>query len=168
VPVFKTGALDHSATSPYIQDNTLFIRYAQRVKYIGVDYGTKRIGIAVSDDTGKLAFPLTTLEAGPSALAKIVELIKEKEAEKVILGESKNFKNEPNLVMEDIEQFKKDLAEMCGIQVEYEPEFFSSAAAAHQFAPDGSRKQNPSQDKLDAAAAALILQSYLDRNRKVE
>jgi RNase H-fold protein (predicted Holliday junction resolvase) len=67
--------------------------------------------------------------------------------------------------MEDIEQFTKDIAELTGLGVEYEPEFFSSAAAAHQFTPDGSRKQNPSQEKLDASAAALILQSYLDRKR---
>jgi RNase H-fold protein (predicted Holliday junction resolvase) len=70
--------------------------------------------------------------------------------------------------MEDIEQFKTDLAELTGLTVEYEPELFSSAAAAWQYTPDGSRKQNPSQEKLDAAAAALILQSYLDRKRTIQ
>ena len=70
--------------------------------------------------------------------------------------------------MEDIEQFKKDIAELTGLPVEYERELFTSSMAARQFTPDGSRKENPSQEKLDASAAALILQGYLDRNRKTQ
>ena len=133
------------------------------MKYLGVDYGTKRIGLAVSDDTGSMAFPLTTIEAGKEALSKVAEEVQKNNIEKIVIGESRNFQNEPNDVMEDIEQFKKDLAGLSGKEVVYEQEFMSSAAAARQYAPDGSRKQNPSQAKLDAAAAALILQSYLDR-----
>ena len=136
------------------------------MKYLGIDYGTKRIGIAVSDDTGTLAFPLTTIGASREALEQVVALAKENRVEKIVIGESKNFKNEPNEVMEDVEQFKKDISELTGLAVEYEPEFFSSAAAARQYTPDGSRKANPSQEKLDAAAAALILQSFLDRMKK--
>ncbi len=135
------------------------------MRHLGIDYGTKRIGLAVSDDTGMLAFPLAVVPSGPEALAKIAALAKERGVEHIVLGESRNFKNEPNVVMEDIEQFKADLAELSGLPVDYEREFFSSAAAARQFAPGDSRKKNPSQEKLDAAAAALILQSYLDRRR---
>ncbi len=165
-PVFKTGALDHYATPPYIEDNTLFIRYAQRVKYLGIDYGTRRIGVAVSDDTGSVAFPLTVVPSDGDALSHIATLAKENNAETIIVGESFNFKDEPNEVMEDIEQFKKDIAELTQLPVEYERELFTSAQAARQFAPDGSRKEMPSQEKLDASAAALILQGYLDRTRK--
>ena len=94
------------------------------MKYLGIDYGTKRIGIAVSDDSGTLAFPRTTLAAGPAALSTIVEMIKTEQAGKVVLGESRDFKGEPNLVMEDIEQFKKDLHELSGVEVVYESELF--------------------------------------------
>ena len=83
------------------------------------------------------------------------------------MGESRNFAGEKNEVMEDIEQFKQDIGELAGVSVHYEREFFTSAMAARQFAPEeGSRKANPSQEKLDASAAALILQSYLDRLKK--
>lgn len=133
------------------------------MKYLGIDYGTKRIGLAISDETGQMAFPLAVVDAGKEALATIAEEIQKNKIEKIVLGESRNFKNEPNLVMENIEQFKKDLQEISGKDVVYEQEFMSSAAAARQYEPDGSRKQNPSQNKLDAAAAALILQSFLDR-----
>ena len=148
------------------------------MKYLGIDYGTKRIGVAVSDDTGALAFPLTTVPANPEALQAVHALVKENRVEKIILGESRNFKNEPNSVMEDIEQFKKDLEEVSGLPVEYQQEFMTSMEAARQYEPGaspvaglrprGSRKANPSQEKLDAAAAALILQSYLDRTRGVQ
>ncbi len=136
------------------------------MKYIGIDYGTKRIGVATSDDAGTMAFPHGVIESNREALSNIAALIQEKNIGGIVMGESKNFKNEPNDLMEDIEQFKNDLAELTGLKVEYEPEFFSSAAAAHQFTPDGSRKAPPSQDKLDASAAAIILQSFLDRIKK--
>ena len=135
------------------------------MKYLGIDYGTKRIGVAVSDDTGTLAFPLTTVDAGRGALLAIVEIADSEKAEKIVIGESRNYKNEPNDVMEDIERFKKDFAESSGIPVEYELEFMTSAQALRQ----GQDKRGGGGvlgESLDASAAALILQSYLDRNRK--
>ena len=139
------------------------------MKYIGIDYGTKNIGLAVSDDGGTVAFPLTTITAGREAVSNVAALIKENGAEAVVMGESRNFAGERNEVMEDIEQFKKDIGELSGLPVHYEREFFTSALAARQFAPEEkSRKANPSQEKLDASAAALILQSYLDRTKKVQ
>lgn len=134
------------------------------MKYLGLDYGTKRIGVAVSDDTGALAFPLTIIIAGPKALTEVADLAQKNKVGSIVIGESLNFKNESNAVMEDIEQFKKDLTELAQVPVHYEREFFTSAFAARQFAPEEkSHKQNQNQDKLDASAAALILQSYLDR-----
>ncbi len=136
------------------------------MKYLGIDYGTKKIGVAVSDDGGTVAFPLTTLKSDRDAVGEVAALAKSREVGTIVIGESRNFQNEPNPVMEDIEQFKKDIANLTGLPVEYEREFFTSTQAARQFAPDGSRKENPSQEKLDASAAALILQGYLDRIKK--
>jgi putative holliday junction resolvase len=125
------------------------------MKYLGIDYGTKRIGVAVSDDNHTLAFPLAVVETGPNALTEIAELLEKNRAEKIVLGESRNFKNEPNPLQEDIEQFKKDLEELTKLSVVFEPEFMTSALAARE----GETKN------IDASAAALILQSYLDKNR---
>lgn len=137
------------------------------MKYLGIDYGTKRIGVAVSDDTGSLAFPLEVVRAGANAVSEVHTLAQKNNVGAYVLGESRNFKNEPNAVMEDIEQFKKDLEELTGLPVHYEREFFTSAAAARQFAPEEkTRKEAPSQEKLDAAAAALILQSFLDKQKR--
>ncbi len=143
-PVLKTGVPQGTVSSNLTPS---------AMKYLGIDYGTKRIGMAVSDDTGSLAFPLTTVESDRDALSRVCALAKENKVEAIILGESKDFKNEPNPVMEDIGQFKKDLEELSGLPVTYESEFMTSAQA---------EREGESKD-LDAAAAALILQSYLDR-----
>lgn len=137
------------------------------MKHVGIDYGTKRIGVAVSDETATLAFPLATVPANQESLSRVVELAKENGAEKIVIGESRDLQGGANAVMEDIEQFKKDLEALSGLPCEYEREFFTSAMASRQFAPqEGSRKQNPPHDTLDASAAALILQSYLDRQKQ--
>jgi putative Holliday junction resolvase len=134
------------------------------MKYIGIDYGTKRIGIAVSDETGSLAFPLGVVKAGQGALEEVASIARENGVQKIIIGESRDNSGRPNEVMEDIERFKKDIEGLTGLPADYEREFFTSTHAARQFAPqEKSRKQNPSHDNLDASAAALILQSYLDR-----
>ena len=135
------------------------------MKYLGIDYGTKRIGLATSDGGGSMAFPYSTVKAGPGALAEIHAIIKKEVVERVVLGESLNFKGEANTVMESIAEFKKDLEALTGLTVAYEAEFLSSAAAARQFDVDVGRKEKLDQSKLDAAAAAIILQSYLDRNK---
>lgn len=120
------------------------------MRHVGIDYGTKRIGVAVSDEMGRVAFPVGTVAAGRGALAKVAEIVRENAAQRIVIGESLDFKNEPNAVQEDIEQFKKDLAELAGVPCEYEREFFTSALAERSGGDDSS-------------AAALILQSYLDR-----
>lgn len=137
------------------------------MKYLGIDYGTKKIGLALSDDDGRVAFPHSVIKAGPQALSEIHSLITERGVGEIILGESRDYTGEKNAVMEDIEQFKRDLEELTSLPVHFEQELLTSAQAARQFAPEeGSRKQNPSQDMLDAAAAALILQSFLDKMNK--
>lgn len=139
------------------------------MKYLGIDYGTKRIGLAISDDGGSVAFPLTTIEAGSSALSEVAELAQKNGAQKIVLGEPRDLAGQRNAVMESADQFKVDLENLTGLPIEYEREFFTSAMAARQFTPEEkSRKANPSQEKLDASAAALILQSYLDRSKRVE
>ena len=142
------------------------------MKYLGIDYGTKRIGVAVSDDTGTLAFPLGLVAAGAGALEEVLELARENGVETFVLGESRNFKGEANPVMREIEKFKVAL-EAAGKKVILEPEYMTSAAAEHQHththgAHTGrpTRKEAVSKEFLDSSAAALILQSFLDRTKQ--
>lgn len=133
------------------------------MKYIGIDYGTKRIGVAVSDDEGRVAFPLTMVETGPKALSEVDMLIKQNRVATVVLGESKDLSGQPNPVQENIEQFAKDLSEVSAVPVVFEPEFLTSAMAGRQ---GQDKRGEGGVAKSDASAAALILQSYLDRKNQ--
>ncbi|MBP9711239.1 MAG: Holliday junction resolvase RuvX [Candidatus Pacebacteria bacterium] len=131
------------------------------MKYLGIDYGTKRIGVAQSDEGGMIAFPLATVTAGTQAVQEVAQLALDNRIEKIVIGESKNFAGEANAVMKDIEQFKAALAEATKLPVEYEPEFMTSAQAARQGLD--KRGEGNKKEDIDASAAALILQAFLDR-----
>lgn len=125
------------------------------MRYMGIDYGTKRVGIALSDESGAMAFPESVIENNDSLLEKITDLIKEKEVEAVVMGESKDFKGKDNSVMTDIRDFQNKL-EVLGIEVYLEPEFLTSHQAAQI---QGENAMH------DASAATIILNSYLSRQK---
>lgn len=119
--------------------------------YIGVDYGKKRVGVAISDESGKLAFPFEVVQQ-PHAFARICALAKERQAVKIVMGDSKNFKNEDNTIMDSVRTFAEKLQTETQVPVVFQPEFMTSVQASREVG----------KEKLDAAAAALILQSFLD------
>jgi putative Holliday junction resolvase len=141
------------------------------VKYLGIDYGKKRIGVAVSDEGAVMAFPLGTVEGGVGALSEVLDIVKENEVKIAVMGESRDLSGKPNPIMGEIEQFAEQL-QAAGVVVEFEPEFFTSAQALRQvqgklMRPTQRVPMNKVvQENYDASAAALILQSYLDRLRK--
>lgn len=141
------------------------------MKYLGIDYGKKRIGVAVSDEGAVMAFPLGTVEGGAGALGEVLDIVKENDVKIAVMGESRDLSGKPNPIMGEIERFAEQL-QAAGIIVEFEPEFFTSAQAERQFgnltveAPRARKVKAASPEHYDASAAALILQSYLDRLRK--
>jgi putative Holliday junction resolvase len=126
------------------------------MRYLGIDFGEKRVGVALSDDDGKIAFPKAVLPAGPDLLRQIIDLTMQNGVEIVVMGESRDYHGKINEIMWKIEGFKKQLETM-GKKVIYEPEFMTSSQAA---------KITGENEMLDASAAAIILQSYLDKNKK--
>jgi len=126
------------------------------MKYIGIDFGTKRVGVALSDERGELAFPRVVIENNRSLGTKIKELCERELVEKMIVGESLGYDQKPNAVMKDIEAFVRDMTEMLGIPIELEPEFMTSAQA---------EQVRGKHAMIDASAAAIILQSYLDKQK---
>jgi putative Holliday junction resolvase len=123
------------------------------MKYLGIDFGSKRVGIAVSDDEGRMAFPYLVLQNN-NLLEEIEKIIKKEKIGEIVIGESKNFQGEPNKIMAEIEKFKKELEEKLKIKVWFEPEFMTSSQA---------KQITGENDMQDASAAAIILQSYLDK-----
>jgi putative Holliday junction resolvase len=124
------------------------------MRYIGIDYGTKRIGVALSDESNSFALPHSVIKNTKTALSELNEIICANDVETVVLGESKNYHGEDNKVMGDIRKFKDEIENKLGKRVVFEPEMMTSMEAEHI---QGKTKM------LDASAAALILKSYLDR-----
>ena len=124
------------------------------MKYLGIDFGSKRIGIAVSDDEGKMAFPYSVVSNDRNLLEEIEKIIKEEKIETIVIGESKDFKGEPNKIMAGINKFRRELEDKTKIKVFLEPEFMTSSQAEHI---QGKNEMH------DASAAAIILQSFLDK-----
>jgi putative Holliday junction resolvase len=133
----------------------VFWLYTKTVIYLGIDYGKKRVGVAFSDETGKVAFPLAVLPNNDTLLSSLKSILADKKAGKIVLGESNNLDGKPNAIMKDVEKFKTDLGSVAEVPIIYEPEFWSSFQA---------ERWQGKNEFLDASAAAIILQSYLDRN----
>lgn len=123
-------------------------------RFLGIDFGTKRIGVALSDEDGRIAFPETEFENRKNVVERISQLCKEKEVDAIVVGESTNHKGEDNPVMEHIRTFKSELAEKVDMPIHFENEYFSTAHAAQDRDTPGH---------YDASAAAIILQRFLDK-----
>ena len=139
------------------------------MKYLGIDYGTKRVGLAVSDEGGKLAFPYSVI-AHNAGLATVIGTIIEKEKiGAVVIGESTTEAGIDNPVQKQIALFAQTLEKKCKVSVFFEKEFFTSAEAHGR---KGKEQLHARQTAfvaplhLDARAAALILQRYLDKHSK--
>ncbi|MFA6269619.1 MAG: Holliday junction resolvase RuvX [Candidatus Paceibacterota bacterium] len=124
------------------------------MKYLGVDFGSKRVGLAVSDLNGQMAFPHSVVSNNKNLLLEIKKIIEKENIDEIVLGESKNFAGEPNKIMKEIEEFKKSLEEELKLPIYFEPEFMTSKQA------ELIQGKN---DMHDASAATIILQSYIDR-----
>ncbi|MDO8591088.1 MAG: Holliday junction resolvase RuvX [bacterium] len=143
------------------------------MRYLGIDYGTKRVGIALSDEAGEFAMPLIVLQNNNSLFPALKKIILEKKIGAIVLGESKNFKGEDNAIMSDITDFKNKFESETSLPVFLEPEFMTSAEAnqeperAGENRRSGLRLRRPKVKNImhDASAAALILKSYLEKQK---
>lgn len=124
------------------------------MKIIGIDFGTKKVGVALSNEEATLAFPVDVFSR--KGIENVVlDLAKEEGVGTVVAGESTQFDMKDNPLMKDIRECAANL-EKSGLQIVYENEFMSSMQA--------SRIQGYNK-KQDASAAAIILQSYLDKQK---
>lgn len=129
------------------------------MRYLGIDYGTKRVGLALSDEAGAMGFPHAVVPNDPLLLGSITELIRNEQVGAVVMGESLNFKGEENPVAKEARAFVQSLIEETGITVFYEPEMLTTQEARRDF--EGIRTHGV----VDSSAAALILTSFLDKQR---
>jgi putative Holliday junction resolvase len=136
---------------------------SQSKRLLGIDFGNKRIGIAVSDPLNIIARGVKTIFHSPEMFSEIKLIAEEYQVDKIVVGCPLNLKGEKGAKALEVDDFIRDLKKVVGIEVESWDERFTSRTA-HQTLLDMGvrRKQRQSKGKIDEMAASLILQSYLD------
>lgn len=145
-------------------------------RFLGIDYGTKRIGIAISDENRTLAFPKEILLNSPDTFSRLEEIIRKENITEIVVGESVDFSGKLNALSARIDVFILELQEKFHLPVHKQKEFLTSVEARKAGTSKESLRQSQVHSKIkqiksgriDASAAALILQRYLDKKNKVK
>jgi len=125
------------------------------MRLLGIDFGTKKVGLALTDERGMMAFPYAVIPNDTELIATIEALIAEQGVGSVVIGHSLNAEGSENPVQSAIEEFITDLTLAVPIPIHLEPEQYTTQEAI--------RIQGRN-DKTDAAAATIILNSYLTKH----
>lgn len=126
-------------------------------RLLGIDYGHKRVGVAVSDETGVMAFPHKVFVNDNSLVKNICVVISEQKVSEIVIGHSLDKDGNPNSIHDKVEELMLDLTLETGLPIHLEPEQYTTQAAL--------RIQGRN-DMTDAAAATLILDNFIVRNKK--
>ena len=124
------------------------------MKYLGIDYGSKRVGVSLSDQDGKIAFPRGEIGNDVKLIPSLVTVIEKEKVGHVVVGDTLSSGGRENKVTEEARAFVGRLAQAIQVPIEYTSEMWSSVEAS-RYAPKG-------EEHNDAAAATIILQRYLD------
>ncbi|PKP36827.1 MAG: Holliday junction resolvase RuvX [Bacteroidetes bacterium HGW-Bacteroidetes-14] len=137
-------------------------------RIVGIDYGRKRTGIAVSDPLGIFASALETVPAG-NLLAFLKNYTQKERVIRFVVGYPMNLNNKPSEAAKDVDQFLNMLRKQFpDIPVTLEDERFTSKMAMRTLIDGGMKKSDRREkENIDKVSAAIILQSYLDSNARV-
>ena len=138
------------------------------MRYLGLDLGSRTLGIAISDARGIIASYYGTirhLEDYDSLIPKIVSLVEELQIEAIVLGFPKNMNNTIGPKGELSLQFQKKLEEHLSIPIYLQDERLTTVSA-HKVLIEGGLRRDKRKKVVDSMAATIILQSYLDKERK--
>jgi putative holliday junction resolvase len=136
------------------------------MRALGVDAGERRIGLAVSDGSGLIASPLDviTLAEDDDPVQRVIERAREVDAECIVVGMPTDLRGEQGVAAQKMDEFVQRLCEAAGIPVEISDERMTSAVAARAMQEAGLTERDR-RGQVDKVAAALILQTWLDRRR---
>ena len=134
-------------------------------KIMAIDYGTVRIGIALSDEMHILASPLCTLINKKDALDEITLIIQKNNVEKIIVGLPITLSGNDSPMTVRVREFADRVREHISLPVELYDERYTSLLAQDSMIASGKkRKTRQKKGELDKRAAAILLQEYLDNN----
>ena len=140
------------------------------MRYLGLDLGSRTLGVAVSDKTGLIASTVKTIrhnEEHDKLLLEVVNLVNELEVDAVVLGFPKNMNNTIGPKGELSLEFKEKLEKLLTIPVYLQDERLSTKSATDMLI-SGNVSRKDRKKVVDSVAATIILQSYLDRSERNE
>lgn len=133
------------------------------MRYLGVDYGSKRVGLALSDEAGTMGFPHSIIPSTPKVVEHICALMAKEDVRALVIGDSVDYRGKENPVAAEARRLGREVSERCGVPVFYESEVLTSAQAHRAPAKVDKSRAPKKRSDVDASAAALILTSYLSR-----
>src|SRR6266513_4359930 len=133
------------------------------MRILAIDHGTKRMGIAVSDEMKMIAQPLEYIAAEPFAnfLARLKTIVREKEVELIIVGMPRNMDGSYGPAALKVQEFVAVLKDAVAVPIKTWDERLTSAQA-NRFLISANVRRAKRKEKVDQTAAAILLQSYLD------
>ena len=135
---------------------------------MALDYGERRVGVAVSDPEGVLALPLETIERdrrGEGALARLEQLVSEYQVDRIVVGLPLHLDGRAGEQAERARAFGRAVGQRTGARIEYLDERWTSLEAERLLAPAGASKRRRQQRRMnvDTAAATILLRTWLER-----
>ncbi len=125
------------------------------MRHLGIDFGTKRVGLALSDESGVMAFPYAVIPNDAKLVQALEAIIAKEGVQAVVIGHSLDKSGRPNAIHQAVEALITDLTLACGVPITLHPEQFTTQEAIRA---SGRHKE------IDAAAATIILNSYLTQH----
>ncbi len=135
-------------------------------RYLGLDPGERRIGVAISDELGIIATPHTVIDRKREAVAaRLRELCSELDISTIVVGLPTTLAGEEGPAAAEARRFGRWVAEATGLAVEFADERYSTVVAEDALIEGGMRRSRRRQTK-DKVAAAVMLQGHLDARRR--
>lgn len=132
-------------------------------RILAIDYGLKRIGLALSDTLRIVATPIKTIENTPNAISEIMQIIQAEEVNLILCGIPFRNDDKNDEWIEKIKSFGNKLAKQSGLELVFVDEFMTSKKAVQIMVNNGKKKSKRSEKgAIDKVAAAIILQDYLE------
>lgn len=131
-------------------------------KYLAIDFGLKRTGLAITDELKIIASPLETIDSS-KLMDRLTDLIRSEKVELIVLGDPKRLDGSPTHITQNVQLLREALSKTFpAVQIVLMDERFTSVMAKQVVVSSGKSKQNRADKGLiDQVSAALILQSYL-------
>lgn len=126
------------------------------MKYLGIDFGSKKVGFAQSDDEGRIAFPLMISPNDANLFKDTLELVREMKFQVVVIGESVDGNGKLNAIAKEARAFGASVENAIDVKVVFEKEWYSTVEARKQPGNEGNHN-------VDDQAAAIVLQRHLDK-----